>query len=58
MKKDPKGTLDLRVHPVTKATEAHREDLENRVPLDRTAHEVHLDPWEKREIEGLTAWLE
>lgn len=44
MKKDPKGTLDLRVLPVTKVTEAHREDLENRAPLDRTGHEVHPDP--------------
>jgi len=42
-RKDPKATLALRVHPVTKVTEAQQEDLENRVPLDPTAHEVHPD---------------
>lgn len=43
-RKDPKATLALWVHLVTKVTEAQREDLENRVPLDPTAHEVHPDP--------------
>lgn len=58
VRRDPREIQESRAYQVTKVTEVHLVDRENRVPPDRTGQEVHLELWEKRETEELKEWQE
>lgn len=58
VRRDPREIQEPRAYLVTKATEVHLVDRENRVPKGRTDQEVPPELWEKRETEELKEWRE